>query len=142
MGGLLPLYALAAYTTVPESRSMRCPRCDADTPDGAKFCIECGTPLRARCPQCRADNLSRAKLCREYGPSLTGQIPALYPSHSSPPLSYTPGHVVDKILTSKSALEGECKQVTALFADLQEAKALLRECWKIVGGETVSAQAG
>jgi hypothetical protein len=30
---------------------MRCPRCDADTPDGARFCIECGVPLRPCCPQ-------------------------------------------------------------------------------------------
>jgi hypothetical protein len=106
---------------------MRWPCCDANNLDGSKFRIVCGGPLRPRCPRCGADNLSRAKLCRECGPSLTGQISALYPSHSSPPLSYTPGHVVDKILTSKSALEGECKQVTALFADLQEAKALLKE---------------
>jgi Double zinc ribbon len=26
---------------------MRCPRCEANTPDAAKFCIECGTPLTA-----------------------------------------------------------------------------------------------
>jgi zinc-ribbon domain len=27
---------------VPEGTPRRCPRCEADTPDGAKFCIECG----------------------------------------------------------------------------------------------------
>jgi class 3 adenylate cyclase len=30
-----------------------------------------------------------------------------------------PKHLADKILTSKSALEGERKQVTVLFADLK-----------------------
>jgi hypothetical protein len=35
------------------------------------------------------------------------------------PLSYTPAYLVEKILTSKSALEGERKQVTVLFADLK-----------------------
>jgi class 3 adenylate cyclase len=35
------------------------------------------------------------------------------------PLSYTPKHLADKILQSKSALEGERKQVTVLFADVK-----------------------
>src|SRR5262245_274409 len=35
------------------------------------------------------------------------------------PDSYTPKHLAEKILTSKSALEGERKQVTVLFADLK-----------------------
>jgi class 3 adenylate cyclase len=35
------------------------------------------------------------------------------------PESYTPKHLAEKILTSKSALEGERKQVTVLFADLK-----------------------
>jgi hypothetical protein len=34
------------------------------------------------------------------------------------PLSYTPKHRAEKILTSRSALEGERKQVTVLFCDL------------------------
>src|SRR5260221_14728945 len=34
------------------------------------------------------------------------------------PLSYTPPHLAEKILTSRSALEGERKQVTVLFCDL------------------------
>ena len=36
------------------------------------------------------------------------------------PLSYTPKHLAEKILTSRSALEGERKQVTVLFCDLAE----------------------
>ncbi len=35
------------------------------------------------------------------------------------PRSYTPKHLADKILQSKSALEGERKQVTVLFADVK-----------------------
>jgi class 3 adenylate cyclase len=34
------------------------------------------------------------------------------------PLSYTPKHLAEKILTARSALEGERKQVTVLFCDL------------------------
>src|SRR5215831_3807346 len=34
------------------------------------------------------------------------------------PLAYTPKYLADKILTSRSALEGERKQVTVLFCDI------------------------
>jgi class 3 adenylate cyclase/tetratricopeptide (TPR) repeat protein len=106
---------------------MHCPRCDADTPDGAKFCIECGAPLKPRCPQCGADVLPRAKFCGECGAPLTVQHltpPAALPPR---PLSYTPDHLAEKILTSKSALEGERKQVTVLFADLKGSMELLAD---------------
>ena len=36
------------------------------------------------------------------------------------PRSYTPNHLVDKILSSRSALEGERKQVTVFFVDVKE----------------------
>jgi class 3 adenylate cyclase len=35
------------------------------------------------------------------------------------PRSYTPKHLAEKILTSRSSLEGERKQVTVLFADVK-----------------------
>ena len=43
---------------------------------------------------------------------------------SRTPAAYTPKHLADKILQSKSALEGERKQVTVLFADVQGSMAL------------------
>src|SRR2546425_3321610 len=43
------------------------------------------------------------------------------------PLTYTPAHLAEKILTSRSALEGERKQVTVLFADLKGSMELLAE---------------
>jgi ribosomal protein L40E len=106
---------------------MRCPRCEADNPDGAKFCIECGTPLPRRCPQCGADTLPRAKFCAECGTPLTAQTPA--PPAATPPsaVRYTPGYLAEKILTTKTALEGERKQVTVLFADLKASMELLAD---------------
>src|SRR4029450_5985271 len=54
--------------------------------------------------------------------------PSIAPPASSPPassqsrapLSYTPSYLAEKSLTSRSALEGERKQVTVLFADLKD----------------------
>ena len=43
------------------------------------------------------------------------------------PLAYTPAHLAEKILLSRSALEGERKQVTVLFADLKGSMELLAE---------------
>jgi class 3 adenylate cyclase len=45
-------------------------------------------------------------------------------SASRSPASYTPKHLADKILQSKSALEGERKQVTVLFADVKDSMEL------------------
>jgi class 3 adenylate cyclase len=41
------------------------------------------------------------------------------PAAPPDPRSYTPKHLAEKILTSRSALEGERKQVTVLFADVK-----------------------
>ncbi len=41
--------------------------------------------------------------------------------------NYTPKHLAEKILTSKSALEGERKQVTVLFADMKGSMELLAD---------------
>jgi class 3 adenylate cyclase/predicted ATPase len=43
------------------------------------------------------------------------------------PETYTPKHLAEKILTSKSALEGERKQVTVLFADMKGSMELLAD---------------
>jgi class 3 adenylate cyclase len=43
------------------------------------------------------------------------------------PVAYTPKDLAEKILTSKTALEGERKQVTVLFADLKGSMELLAD---------------
>ncbi|MBM3226508.1 MAG: adenylate/guanylate cyclase domain-containing protein, partial [Candidatus Tectomicrobia bacterium] len=42
------------------------------------------------------------------------------------PLTYTPPHLTDKILAARPTLEGERKQVTVLFADLEDSTELIR----------------
>ncbi len=46
------------------------------------------------------------------------------------PQAYTPKHLAEKILTSRSALEGERKQVTVLFCDLADSTALAERLGK------------
>jgi hypothetical protein len=49
------------------------------------------------------------------------------PAIGSAPLAYTPSYLAKKILTTRSAMEGERKQVTVLFADLKGNTELIRD---------------
>ena len=51
------------------------------------------------------------------------------------PRAYTPKHLADRILTTRSALEGERKHVTVLFADLADSTPLAER----VGAEEMHA---
>jgi class 3 adenylate cyclase/tetratricopeptide (TPR) repeat protein len=110
---------------------MRCPHCAFDNPEGLKFCGECGTPLTASCPRCGFANSPQFKFCGDCGASLVlASRPSSTPSLAAqppPPRRYTPPYLAEKILTSRSALEGERKQVTVLFADLKGSMELLAD---------------
>src|SRR5262247_3085270 len=62
------------------------------------------------------------------GDTASGAAPATAPTlvQTQAPLTYTPAYLAEKILTSRSALEGERKQVTVLFADLKDSTELIR----------------
>jgi predicted ATPase/class 3 adenylate cyclase len=103
---------------------MRCPSCGFENPEGLKFCGQCANPLGRRCPQCGFANPPGFAFCGQCATPLTEQPPV---SRSQAPLSYTPSHLAEKIFTSKTALEGERKQVTVLFADLKASMELLAD---------------
>ena len=52
------------------------------------------------------------------------------------PRAYTPQHLVEKILTSHAALQGERKQVTVLFCDLANNTGLAEQ----LGPETMHSR--
>jgi class 3 adenylate cyclase/tetratricopeptide (TPR) repeat protein len=56
-----------------------------------------------------------------------GTASPVAPPRAPAPLTYTPPYLAEKILTSKTALEGERKQVTVLFADLKGSMELLAD---------------
>ncbi len=107
---------------------MKCPRCQAENREGARFCRECGATLGAVCSSCGAKVEAGSKFCDGCGaPHAATPVPGLGPSRFASPESYTPRHLAEKILTSKAALEGERKQVTVLFADLKGSMELLAD---------------
>ena len=137
---------------------MQCAKCGTINLDGAKFCEECGVRLTLSCPRCGTPALAGKKFCSECGTALAAppftSLPKLPVASSQssvpgiqspipnpqPPLSYTPSHLANRILSGKTTLEGERKIVSVLFADIkgsmdimerldpEEAKQLLDPC--------------
>src|SRR5438094_1881279 len=104
---------------------MRCPQCHHENQPQAKYCEECAAPLARTCANCGTQLSATAKFCPECAQPATGGA-VTQPRFASPKI-YTPKHLVEKILTSKSALEGERKQVTVLFADMKGSMELLAD---------------
>ncbi|MBI3456911.1 MAG: AAA family ATPase [Candidatus Rokubacteria bacterium] len=104
---------------------MQCPRCQQENRPQAKFCEECGARLTLACAQCGTELSAGAKFCPECG-TPTRTPPTAEPRFASPD-AYTPKHLAEKILTSRTSLEGERKQVTVLFADLKGSMELLAD---------------
>jgi len=103
---------------------MQCPECQFENPDDAQFCIECGNTIEFHCPQCGAITPAIGKFCKACGHNLT------IPSEPLPKkLSideklekiqrYLPKGLTEKILSQKDRIEGERKQVTVMFCDME-----------------------
>ena len=96
---------------------MECPKWQFENREGAKFCSECGHKFELTCPECGVTNRVGSKFCDECGYDL-GRSKEASPIDYSRPQSYTPNFLAEKILTTRSAMEGERKLVTVLFADV------------------------
>ena len=103
---------------------MKCPKCQTDKPDENRFCRECGAKLSLACPQCAAEVFPSDKFCSKCGHKLS------IPSEASPKdLSfdekltkiqrYLPKGLTEKILSQRDRIEGERKQVTVMFCDME-----------------------
>jgi len=73
------------------------------------------------CPSCGHENPAGARFCNDCGAHLAA------PTITPEPRSYTPRHLVEKILASQSAPRGERKQVIVLFTDLKGSMELLAD---------------
>jgi class 3 adenylate cyclase/tetratricopeptide (TPR) repeat protein len=104
---------------------MECPRCQFENPDSAKFCNECGNKLEVACSSCGKINPLYSKFCNECGHKIT----VISPEQPSKELSfdeklakiqrYLPQDLTQKILAQRDKIEGERKQVTVMFCDME-----------------------
>jgi len=125
---------------------MKCTKCQFENPKEMQFCGKCGAKLEIICQQCKSSNPSNFRFCGKCGHDLRGPQKAL-PIDYSEPQSYTPKFLADKILTTRSAIEGERKLVTVLFADVanytsmaekldpEEVHQIMDGCFKILMDE-------
>ena len=94
----------------------RCPSCGHDNREEARFCDGCGAQLARACSSCGASLRVAARFCDGCGQPVSGRASA---SPARDLRAHTPEYLAEKILASRSAVEGERKQVTVLFADVK-----------------------
>ena len=103
---------------------MKCPKCQFENREGVRFCEQCGAKMELECPNCRAKIPLGSKFCGKCGHHLT------LPSEPTPrDLSfdekiekiqrYLPKGLTEKILSQREKIEGERKQVTVMFCDME-----------------------
>jgi class 3 adenylate cyclase/tetratricopeptide (TPR) repeat protein/ribosomal protein L40E len=103
---------------------MKCPKCQFENPEEMQFCGKCGTKLERICPKCNFPNPPQFIFCGKCGYNLTT------PSEPTPrDLSwdekidkiqrYLPEGLTKKILSQRDKIEGERKQVTVMFCDME-----------------------
>ena len=103
---------------------MKCPQCQFENREGAKFCKECGAKLDLTCPQCGNVLPPDSRFCDECGSQL---IPSskLAPKELSfdekltKIQKYLPKGLTEKILSQRDRIEGERKPVTVMFCDME-----------------------
>jgi class 3 adenylate cyclase/tetratricopeptide (TPR) repeat protein len=104
---------------------MKCPNCLHENGIEAKFCEQCAAPLTRICGHCGSPASSTAKFCDQCGQPLPSV--ADEPSRFVLLGDYTPRHLAEKIRASWSAVQGERKQVTVLFADVKGSMELIAD---------------
>lgn len=102
---------------------MKCPKCQFENMEGLNFCGKCGAKLERPCVKCNFGNPPEYEFCGKCGHSLLERAEAPL-IDCSKPQSYTPKFLADKILTTRSSIEGERKLVTVLFADVADYTAI------------------
>ena len=85
------------------ARPMQCPQCHAENPERARFCEDCGVRLEFKCPHCSESATPGKKFCASCG----GSLDTAPTTSRTSPQDYTPRHLAERIISSRSVLEGE-----------------------------------
>ena len=102
---------------------MKCPKCQAENPETAKFCRKCGAKFVQVCPNCGYELLPGDNFCAECGHSLALHLEPIpqalsFEEKLDKIQSYLPEGLTEKVLAQREKIEGERKQVTVMFCDI------------------------
>ena len=108
---------------------MQCLECQFENPEDSNFCLECGQKLERKCPQCEKALPVGAKFCNGCGyklkaKSTPSQKKFSFDEKLDKIQRYLPKGLTEKILAQKDRIEGERKQVTVMFCDMEGFTAL------------------
>jgi class 3 adenylate cyclase/tetratricopeptide (TPR) repeat protein len=92
---------------------MRCPACQAESAEGARFCASCGTRLGTLCPSCGTDVAPGARFCSACGASVAE------PADNAAIRAAAPEEP-----NASSPAPAERRRVSVLFVDLENFTAL------------------
>jgi class 3 adenylate cyclase/tetratricopeptide (TPR) repeat protein len=103
---------------------MKCPKCQTENKEGAKFCKKCGGKLELLCPTCGHTYEADSFFCSECGHPLPLPVKVIHKELSFEEKlrkiqKYLPGGLTEKILAQRGKIEGERKQVTVMFCDME-----------------------
>ena len=102
---------------------MKCPQCQLENREGAKFCKKCGAKLELICPECSTSITLDCLFCDECGYKVSNRIERAPEDLSldeklTKIQKYLPKGLTEKILSQRDRIEGERKQVTVMFCDM------------------------
>src|ERR1700687_1753317 len=80
---------------------MRCQKCSAENPEGARFCVHCAAPCTRLCGKCGFENPQEARFCAQCATPLDEAVP-----------------IQGKPASTDAGLTGERRHLTVLFCDL------------------------
>ena len=104
---------------------MECPKCQFENADGMNFCGKCGAKLERLCPQCNFGNPSEYEFCGKCGYKLslsseTATKELSFDEKLTKIQKYLPKGLTEKILSQRDRIQGERKQVTVMFCDMED----------------------
>jgi len=104
---------------------MQCPDCQTINKDGSKFCGGCGNKLSLICPSCSSENAPENHFCNDCGQNLALPVKPIakelsFDEKLGKIQKYLPKGLTEKILAQRDRIEGERKQITVMFCDMED----------------------
>ena len=108
---------------------MKCPNCQFENPEDAIFCNGCGKKLELECPKCGKKNPPGSRFCNKCGFQVVAPVEPTpkelsFDEKLEKIQRYLPKGLTEKILSQRERIEGERKQITVMFCDMEGFTAL------------------